>query len=235
MEMNSLLQSARILIVDDDADLRHILVTQLGNEGIAHLCEAENAQQAFHNIDDFQPDILILDVQLPDGNGFDICERLRRRGFEKPIIMLTGQNGEREVITGLEKGANDYIAKPMRFGELLARIRTQLRQYKKSDDMRFTARDIDFVPASKTLCVSDNSKRAILTEKETLILKKLFRNWPESVSKEELLADVWGYQSDISTHTLETHIYRLRQKIARLSSSQLVETAQNGYRLNREN
>ncbi len=208
-------------------------MTQLANEGLTHLAEAHSASQAYKMVDQFQPDILILDVQLPDGNGFHICEALRNRGFEKPIIMLTGRDTEKEIITGLEKGANDYIAKPMRFGELLARIGGQLRQYKASDDVRFTAQNIDFVPASKTISTPDSTKTVSLTEKETLILKKLFRNAPEAVSREDLLADVWGYQSDITTHTLETHIYRLRQKISRLGPAQLIETVSTGYQINK--
>ncbi|MGB1909824.1 MAG: response regulator transcription factor, partial [Candidatus Puniceispirillaceae bacterium] len=138
MNMQEILRTARIMIVDDDDDLRHVLLTQLEREGVAGLEQAETMAAAFDKIEDFAPDILILDVQLPDGNGFHICERLRKQGFEKPIIMLTGQDGEREIIKGLDTGANDYLAKPMRFGELLARIRAQLRQHRASDDARFS-------------------------------------------------------------------------------------------------
>ncbi|MGB1473979.1 MAG: response regulator transcription factor, partial [Candidatus Puniceispirillaceae bacterium] len=91
--MQEILRTARIMIVDDDDDLRHVLLTQLEREGVAGLEQAETMAAAFDKIDDFAPDILILDVQLPDGNGFHICERLRKQGFEKPIIMLIGQDG----------------------------------------------------------------------------------------------------------------------------------------------
>ena len=231
MDSYDILQTARIMIIDDDDDLRQVLITQLEREGVAALEQADTMAAAFDRIDAFQPDILILDIQLPDGNGFHICERLRLQGFEKPILMLTGQDGEEEIIKGLDKGANDYIAKPMRFGELLARIRAQLRQHRASDDARFSANGLDFVPADRSLSFASSEKMLVLTEKETLILKKLFRNWPEDVSRTNLLSQVWGYHDDIATHTLETHIYRLRQKIARLSDAQLIETTNTGYRL----
>ena len=234
MDRQEILHTARIMIIDDDNDLRHVLMTQFEREGVAALEQAETMAAAFEKIDSFNPDILILDVQLPDGNGFHICARLREQGFEKPIIMLTGQDSENEVIKGLDTGANDYIAKPMRFGELVARIRAQLRQHRASDDARFSARGVDFIPADKSLTCSAQQKTVTLTEKETLILKKLFRSWPETVSRASLLSQVWGYHDDVTTHTLETHIYRLRQKITRLSEAQLIETTTTGYRLSKE-
>ena len=234
MDVENLLISSRILIVDDDDHLREVLISQLSHEGVASLAEAVRASDALDKVDQFKPDLILLDIQLPDGNGFDICKKLRERGFEKPIIMLTGQQEETDIIKGLDTGANDYIAKPMRFGEVLARIRAQLRQYKSSDDVRFTNHDVEFQPASKTLTSLDNQRIVVLTEKETMILKKLFRIWPESVSKDMLLSEVWGYQNMIATHTLETHIYRLRQKIARLTDQPIVETTQDGYRLAKE-
>ena len=234
MDIQEILRTARIMIVDDDDDLRDLLLTQFEREGVAALEQAETMVAAFDKITSFEPDILILDVQLPDGDGFHICKKLREQGFEKPIIMLTGQDGENEVIKGLDTGANDYIAKPMRFGELVARIRAQLRQHRASDDARFSARGLDFIPADKSVTCLKQQKTVTLTEKETLILKKLFRSWPETVSRASLLSQVWGYHSDVTTHTLETHIYRLRQKISCLSELQLIETTATGYRLTKE-
>ena len=134
-------------------------------------------------------------------------------------------------IEGLEAGANDYVTKPLRMGELLSRIHTQLRQFKASDDARFELADLNFVPANKMLHKMDGGRMQALTEKETTILKFLYRAFPESVTKDELLTEVWGLQNGLTTHTLETHIYRLRQKIGRLTKTPIVITTENGYRL----
>ena len=147
--------------------------------------------------------------------------------------MLTGQLNETDVIKGLNKGASDHIEKPMRFGDLLARIRTQLHQYRASDETRFTAQNVEFQPASKTLASLKTKQVITLTEKETMILKKLFQIWPKPISKENLLSEVWGYRKVVATHTLETHIYRLRRKIFRLIEVPLVETTRDGYKLNK--
>ena len=231
MNAENLLVSSRILIVDDDNYLRKVLISQLRYEGVVDLEDAAKAGEAFDKVEQFKPDLILLDIQLPDGNGFDICTKLRGRGFEKPIILLTGQQEDTNVIQSLDTVANDYIAKPIRFGELLALIRVQLRKYKSSDDVSFTAQNIEFQPANKTLTALDSQLIVVLTEKETMILKKLFCIWPEATSKEMLLSELWDHQNMLATHTLETHIYRLRQKISRLTNDPIVETTQNGYRL----
>ena len=231
MDAENLLVSSRILIVDDDNYLRKVLISQLRYEGVVDLEDAAKADEAFDKVEQFKPDLILLDIQLPDGNGFDICTKLRGRGFEKPIILLTGQQEDTNIIKSLNTVANDYIAKPFRFGELLALIRVQLRKYKSSDDVSFTAQNIEFQPANKTLTALDSQLIVVLTEKETMILKKLFCIWPEATSKEMLLSELWDHQNMLATHTLETHIYRLRQKISRLTNDPIVETTQNGYRL----
>ena len=231
METENLLFSTRILMVDDDDYLRSVLCSQLRNEGVDSIAEVASASEALDQVDLFKPDLVLLDNELPDGNGFDICQRLRARGFKKPIIMFTGQQDETAIIKGLNEGANDYIAKPMRFGELLARIRAQLHQYKVSGDVRYATQTVEFQPANKTLTSLEQQMAIALTEKETMILEKLFQIWPESISKENLLLKVWGYPNMVTTHTLETHIYRLRQKISRLLEAPLVETTQDGYKL----
>ena len=224
-------QNLRIFMVDGDEGLRLVLRQQFESDGLADIEEAGRLQDIWPKIDEFQPDIVLLDVQLPDGNGFDICRRLRAHGFEKPILMLTGQDSETDIIQGLEAGANDYIAKPMRMGELLARMRTHLRQHKLSDDVRFDICGLDFVPAQKTISSRQTNSKIILTEKETMVLKMLTRQAPQIVSKDDMLADIWGFQKGLATHTLETHIYRLRQKLTRLTADPIIETAHDGYRL----
>ena len=231
MDTENLPLLTRILLVDDDDYLRSVLSSQLRNKGIIAFAEASRASEAFDQIDTFKPDLILLDEELPDGNGFDICQRLRARGFQKPVIMLTGQKNEKDIVKGLDKGADDYIAKPMRFSELFSLVCAQLRQYKAADDIRFMTQNVEFHPSKKTLTRLGTQLVIFLTEKENMMLKKLFQTWPEAISKEGMLSEVWGYQNMIATHTLETHIYRLRKKIARLTEAPLVETTQGGYRL----
>ena len=231
MDTENLPLLTRILLIDDDDYLRSVLSSQLRNKGVMAFAEASRASEAFDQIDTFKPDLILLDMELPDGNGLDICQRLRAHGFQKPIIMLTGQMDEEDIVKGLDKGASDYIAKPMRFSELFSLVCAQLRQYKASDDVRFVTQKFEFQPNKKTLTCLDTHRVIFLTEKETMMLKKLFQIWPETISKEGLLSEVWGYQNMLATHTLETHIYRLRKKIARFTEAPLVETTQGGYRL----
>jgi len=221
--------TVRLMLIDDDDMVRLVLRQQFEQEGLTAIHEAADAQTALDTIDDFAPDMVLLDVQLPDGNGFDICRKLRNRGFDKPILMLTGQDAEDDIVQGLEAGANDYIAKPMRMGELMARMRTHLRQHKLSDDARFQIHGLDFVPSQKMIASRETGAKVVLTEKETMILKMLNKNAPDTVSRDVLLSEIWGFQKSLTTHTLETHIYRLRQKLTRLTQVPIIGTAPDGY------
>jgi len=223
--------SSCLLIVDDDAYLRATLRQQLAIEGFSDVFEVGVVADLDKALSHANPDLILLDIQMPDGNGIDICQRLRRNGFTKPIVMLTAKGAEGDIVLGLEAGANDYITKPLRLGELVARIRTQLRQFRASDDARFEIGNLSFVPANKMLHEIGSDRMQALTEKEATILKFLYRALPNDVTKDELLAEVWGFQNGVTTHTLETHIYRLRQKISRLTKKQLVLTIEKGYRL----
>ena len=223
--------SSRLLIVDDDAYFRATLRQQLAVEGFNDVFEVGVVADLDNALSHANPDLILLDIQMPDGNGIDICQRLRRNGFAKPIVMLTAKGAEGDIVLGLEAGANDYITKPLRLGELVARIRTQLRQFRASDDARFEIGNLSFVPANKMLHEIGSERMQALTEKEATILKFLYWAFPNDVTKDELLAEVWGFQNGVSTHTLETHIYRLRQKISRLTKKQLVLTIEKGYRL----
>ena len=222
---------SRLLIVNDDAYLRATLRQQFAAEGFSNIFEIGFATDLDPILTRFTPDLILLDVHLPDGNGVDICQRLRRSGFSKPIIMLTAKDAGDDIVRGLEAGANDYVTKPLRMRELLACIRKQLRQLQASDDARFDFGNLSFVSANKMLHHKGLDKMLSLTEKEAMILKFLYQASPKDVSKQEILGEVWGYRNGVSTHTLETHIYRLRQKIACLSDRQLVVTTDRGYRL----
>jgi len=219
----------RLFIVDDDDLLRATLKDQLNAEGYSQVTALAGVTELFKILPESDPDIMLLDVQMPDGNGVDVCRQLRRNGFTKPILMLTGKNAEEDIIRGLEAGANDYVAKPMRMGELLARIKSHLKQHRASDNVRFQLGSLSFVPATKILQHDQSDQKQLLTEKEAVILKFLIRAAPEIVTKDTLLKDIWGFRDGVSTHTVETHIYRLRQKIARITSDQIIRTTGKGY------
>jgi DNA-binding response OmpR family regulator len=223
-----------ILIVDDDSVLCETLSEQLavGGEFVATAATTLGEAEAILNADDARFDAVILDVRLPDGDGRDLCVRLRRQGQAMPIIMLTGSDAETDVVRGLESGANDYIAKPFRLAELLARLRAQLRSFENSEDAVFTIGPYAFRPAAKVLQDQMRNRRIRLTEKESAILKYLYRAGAQSVARDVLLNEVWGYNATVTTHTLETHIYRLRQKIEpEPANARLLVTEFGGYRL----
>jgi DNA-binding response OmpR family regulator len=223
-----------ILIVDDDAVLREELATQLSVDGEFAAAEAGTVAEAAGKLSASEPryDALILDVSLPDGDGRDFCADLRRQGNRIPIIMLTGSDEEADVVRGLDAGANDYIAKPFRLNELLARLRAQLRSFENSEDAVFTIGPYTFRPSAKLLQDVAKNRRIRLTEKEAAILKFLYRAGSKPVARQVLLNEVWGYNANVTTHTLETHIYRLRQKIEPdPTNSRLLITEGGGYRL----
>jgi DNA-binding response OmpR family regulator len=226
-----------ILIVDDDPTLCETLSQQLAVDGefAAHHAETGNDAEARITSGDTRYDALILDVGLPDCDGRELCARLRRRGIRVPIIMLTASDEEADVVRGLDAGANDYIAKPFRMAELLARLRAQLRIFENSEDAVFTIGPYTFRPAAKMLQDPGKNRRIRLTEKEAAILKYLYRAGTKPVGRQILLNEVWGYNAAVTTHTLETHIYRLRQKIEPdPTNARLLLTEGGGYRLDPE-
>jgi DNA-binding response OmpR family regulator len=224
-----------ILIIDDDRALRETLREQLTVDGEFSAAEAGSVSEAEEMLSGKQArfDAIILDVGLPDGDGRDLCQGLRRQGVKVPIIILTGSDDESDVVRGLDAGANDYIAKPFRMAELLARVRAQLRMFENSEDAVFTIGPYTFRPSAKLLEDVSKKRRVRLTEKEAAILKFLYRAGIRPVARQVLLNEVWGYNAAVTTHTLETHIYRLRQKIEPdPSNARLLVTEGGGYRLN---
>lgn len=222
-----------LLLVDDDDGLREALRDQLQLHEEFAIQEAASGAAALEIATDSNHDLLILDVGLPDMDGREVCRLMRRAGVNAPIIMLTGADTEADTILGLDSGANDYVTKPFKLGVLLARIRAQLRQHERSEDAIFNIGPYSFRPSAKMLIDPENGDRKIrLTEKETAILKYLFRAGEKVIGRDVLLNEVWGYNSGVTTHTLETHVYRLRQKIERdPSNAELLVTEPGGYRL----
>jgi DNA-binding response OmpR family regulator len=224
-------QTKKILLVDDDEDLRDALGEQLIMTEDFEVTEAGDGHGAMEKVKGNLFDLVILDVGLPDTDGRELCRLLRKQGVKAPILMLTGHDTDADTILGLDAGANDYVTKPFKFPVLLARIRAQLRQHEQSEDAVFQLGPYTFKPAMKMLITGDDRKIR-LTEKETNILKYLYRAPESVVPRDILLHEVWGYNAGVTTHTLETHIYRLRQKIEPdPSNARILVTEAGGYRL----
>jgi DNA-binding response OmpR family regulator len=221
----------KILIVDDDQTLCDTLVEQFSLHDEFRAASAPNGAAGLKLAKSELVDLVLLDVHLPDMDGREVCKILRRSGYKGPIIMLTGQISDSDTILGLDAGANDYVTKPFKFGVLLARIRAHLRQHEQSEDAVFKIGPYTFKPSAKVLIRGDNRK-VRLTEKETSILKYLYRAGEQVVGRDVLLHEVWGYNAGVTTHTLETHVYRLRQKIERdPSAAEILVTETGGYKL----
>ncbi len=221
----------KILIVDDDDDLREALIEQLSLYEEFETSDANSATSGIQKARNDHIDLLLMDVGLPDMDGREAVKLLRKSGFKAPIIMLTGHDTDSDTILGLEAGANDYVVKPFKFAVLLARVRAHLRQHEQSEDATFAIGPYTFRPSAKLL-LDEKGVKIRLTEKETSILKYLYRIGEKPVGRDVLLHEVWGYNSGVTTHTLETHIYRLRQKIERdPSNAELLVTESGGYKL----
>lgn len=219
-----------ILLVDDDDDLRENLALQLSFHEEFKTEQCDKGKSGLEITKDHDFDLIILDVGLPDIDGREVCRMMRKTGVNTPIIMLTANASEADTILGLDAGANDYVTKPFKFGILLARIRAHLRQHLISEDASYPIGHYIFKPGEKILTDSGTDEKIRLTEKETAILKFLKRADGATISREKLLNEVWGYNSNVTTHTLETHIYRLRQKIETdPSKAKIIITESGGY------
>jgi len=224
----------RILLVDDEVALRQSLAEQLKLHENYETTQVDNGANALQAIKAAHFAMVLLDLGLPDMDGREVSKLMRRGGFKGPIIMLTGRDSDSETILGLDGGANDYVTKPFRLGVLLARIRAHLRQHDQSEHAVFPIGPYTFRPTAKLMIHGETNRKVRLTQMETAILKYLYRAGGKTVSRDVLLGEVWGYNAGVTTHTLETHIYRLRQKIeASPSNAELLVTEPGGYRLNR--
>lgn len=221
----------KILAVEDDEYFLKTLHDQFIAEGGFDFQSTSSLADAKDSIVSFDPDLILLDVGLTDGDGRDMCRWIREQGHTMPILMLTAQNSEMDTIEGLEAGANDYISKPLRFGELLARINVQIQHYQNRQDARIAIGGFYFMAGQKTLIHRESGAVLNLTEKESSIIKFLAHHRAQVIHKTELLEKVWGYNPSITTHTLETHIYRLRQKISDIDENPFIITKDNGYTL----
>ena len=220
----------RVLLVEDDAMLADSLAEQLVQEGDYAVVRAGDCAEARLAGPDGLYEFMILDVGLPDGDGRELCRGFRSDGVTCPIILLTAADSDADTILGLAAGANDYVTKPFRFAVLMARVHAHVRSHDRSEEAMYRIGPYTFRPSAKLL-LDEKSRKIRLTEKETNILKYLYR-CGDTVPRETLLNEVWGYNPAVTTHTLETHIYRLRQKIEENpSEARILVTESGGYRL----
>ena len=222
----------KALIVDHDDVLRNAIAEQIERHETHIGVQAANGEQALALVKDQHFEIILLDVELPDIDGRDLCRLMRRQGVKTPIIMLGSADGDADVILALDSGASDYVTKPFRLNVLLARVRAHQRQFEHLDDATFPIGPYAFRPSMKFLTNRETDKRIHLTEKEAALLKYLYRNGDRPAQRQTLLDEVWGYKADVTSHTLESHIYRLRQKVEPDPyNAQILVTEPEGYRL----
>ncbi len=218
----------RILLVEDDADIAFTIKLNLEKEGyrVAHI---DNGQEALISAQQSSCDFLILDLNLPDLDGFTICRELRRDPSTRslPILMLTARTGERDRVTGLELGADDYLTKPFSPRELVARVGAILRRARGFDDDAHSYDDGTLKVDSRTHHVYVNGSEVRLAKKEFELLWLLIRARPAVVSRDRILSEIWQVADDVETRTVDAHIRNLRKKIGRERISTIIGT---GYR-----
>ena len=223
--------STKILLINNDKDLGEALVFQLTLVEKYQIIETNDETSALVQINDNFCELVIINSQSSALKKCNLTKSLRLAGYNKPIIILINRNNNLDNSDDQNHKADEYIVKPFRYPVLLKSIETQLHKFKKSENTQYSIGNYAFKPDSKIL-ESNEGKSIRLTEKENNILNFLYKNLGNTVSRETLLHEVWGYNSKVTTHTLETHIYRLRQKIEDdPSKACFLITEHGGYKL----
>lgn len=222
----------KILVVEGDGTWQDSITTRLElHEGYAVL-KAEDGETSLQIVKEQRVELILMEVDLPDYDGRELCRLMRRDGIKSPIVLVGGAASDADVILGLDSGASDYIVKPFKPSILQARLRAQIRQFEQSDDVTLPIRHYAFRPSTKILTDTETEKKIHLTDRETSILKYLYRMDNRPAARRTLLDEIWGYNAEVTTHTLESHIYRLRQKVEPDPSNvQILVTEPEGYRL----
>ena len=226
--------SKRILFVEDEPGLVMTLTDRLRNEGYA-VETSYDGESGLARATDERFDAIILDVMLPRKSGFDVCRDLRQRGVATPLIMLTARGQIVDKVVGLKLGADDYLTKPFEMSELLARLEALLRRAPSPPEPAPSSESYQFGPVRvdfRRAQVEHAGKSVELSALEFRLLRYFIEHRGATISRDELLNEVWGYNAAVTTHTLETHIYRLRQKIEKdPSNAELLITEMGGYKL----
>ena len=220
----------RVLVVDDDPDVRDSLRRSLTFEGY-QVTEAADGAQALGAIAAARPDIVVLDLQMPVLGGLETCRKLREQGDDVPVLMLTARDGTRDRVTGLDAGADDYLPKPFALEELFARLRALLRRTTtntKTGTLRFADLELD----TATREVRRAGQEIILTRTEYALLELLLRHPRQVLTRAQILAEVWGYDFDPGSNTLDVYVGYLRRKTEEHNPVRLVHNVRGvGYAL----
>ncbi|MET0493276.1 MAG: response regulator transcription factor [Actinoplanes sp.] len=220
----------RVLVVDDDPDVRDSLRRSLTFEGY-QVTEAADGAQALGVIAAARPDIVVLDLQMPVLGGLETCRKLREQGDDMPVLMLTARDGTRDRVTGLDAGADDYLPKPFALEELFARLRALLRRTTttaKTGTLRFADLELD----TATREARRAGQEIILTRTEYALLELLLRHPRQVLTRAQILAEVWGYDFDPGSNTLDVYVGYLRRKTEEHNPVRLVHNVRGvGYAL----
>lgn len=219
----------RVLLIEDDVTIARLLKEGLEDESYA-VDVANDGSEGYRTAvaDDY--DVIILDIMLPEMNGYEVCRALRNDGNKTPILMLTARDAERDIVEGLDTGADDYLAKPFSFDVLLARIRALLRRPNEKLEEIFQVGDLKLDPSSKK--VTRASQEISLTAKEYGVLEYLMRNKGKVLSKEQIISHVWAFDADVLPNNVELFIMFLRRKIDKPFKLKLIHTVSGfGYKL----
>lgn len=222
----------RILLVEDDPGVRRFVVKGLREQAYA-VDTATNGEEALYQADINEYDLIVLDVMIPPPDGFEVCRRLRKAGKRMPILMLTARDGVEDRVSGLDRGADDYLTKPFEFRELLARLRALLRRSSELQPPRLTVGDLVLDTAAQS---ATRGGRAIsLTHKEYALLEYLVRNAGRVVSRSDIAEHVWDESFDPFSNLIEVYINRLRRKLDPDGTGSLLQTRRGaGYILQAE-
>lgn len=221
-------RTATVLVVEDSPEVQEVLRRVLGSAGFAvHV--ARDGEEGLGKALDLKPDLLVLDVGLPKRSGFEVAEELRRRGFRSPMLMLTARDTVTDKVTGLDAGADDYLAKPFDADELVARVRALLRRAAmRASDTRLRVGDLSIDPLTRT--VIRGTREIALTQKEYALLEYLMQNAERPVSRQMITENVWKQTFDPTTNIVDVYINYLRRKIDLESEPPLLQTVRGvGY------
>jgi len=220
----------RVLVVDDHAQIRRLMAIYLEREGF-DVCQAEHGREALLLLEKQVVDLAVVDVMMPKVDGYELVEQLRRASFSLPVLMVTAKDTFSDKKRGFEAGVDDYLTKPVDMDELVLRVKALLRRAKINSERRIVMEEL--VLDSDTLSVQAPDRDIALPKKEFQLLFKLLAYPKRIFTRQELLDDIWGYDSEVDERTVDVHIKRLRDKFADCSEFEIVTVRGLGYKAER--